>query len=109
MLFYSTLHRTRGSLEAEGRVSEKHNKASIPYCSALRSIEESAIYQRCLIWFYLCCSLKKPALPQSQLCFMKSRTKADTEVWSLIHPKSTAVVCTEATECSLLTKILLGV
>lgn len=38
MLFYSTLHRTRGSLEAEGRVSEKHNQGFIPYCSALRSI-----------------------------------------------------------------------
>lgn len=38
MLFYSTLHRIRGGLEAEGRVSEKYNKASTAYCSALRSI-----------------------------------------------------------------------
>lgn len=38
MLFYSTLHRIRGGLEAEGRVSEKHNKASTAYCSALRSV-----------------------------------------------------------------------
>lgn len=38
MLFYSTLHRIRSGLEAEGRVSEKHNKASTSYCSALGSI-----------------------------------------------------------------------
>lgn len=38
MLFYSTLHRFRGGLEAEGRVIEKHNKAATAYCSALSSI-----------------------------------------------------------------------